>query len=280
MPELPEVETVRRNLNDLIAGSTIQNVVLGDFTGCIAHPPPDQFVERLRGQRISHTNRRGKNLLVELESGDVIAIHLRMTGDLHVARPEEPSGKHHHLTFVLAGDRELRFSDTRKFGRIRLLSPSEFDEFVGPIGPEPLDPALTPRRFFAMLQGRSRAVKPLIMDQGFLAGVGNIYADEALYAAKIHPLRAANSLTQRQATRLLKEIQAVLQHAIDRGGTTIRDYRNGLGEHGGNQNYLQIYNLHEGDPCPRCGAEIERIVVGQRGTRFCPRCQPAPEKTA
>ncbi len=280
MPELPEVETVRRNLNELIVGASIRDVILGDFTGCIAHPSPDEFVQRLRGERISGTGRRGKNLLIQLESGDVIAIHLRMTGDLQVARPEEPTGKHHHLTFVLEDGRELRFSDTRKFGRIRLLSPGEFDEFVEPIGPEPLDSALTPQHFYEMLRGRSRAIKPLVMDQGFLAGVGNIYADEALYAAKIHPLRAANSLTKAEAARLLKEIRAILQRAIDRGGTTIRDYRNGLGERGGNQDYLRIYSLQEGDPCARCGTEIQRIVVGQRGTRFCPKCQPPPGKPA
>lgn len=277
MPELPEVETVRRNLEKLITGAVIEDVILSDFTGCIAHPPPEQFVSDARGQRITGTGRRGKNLLLFLKSGDVITIHLRMTGDLEVVPLEEPPRKHHRLTFTLSDGRELRFSDTRKFGRLQLLTPSEFEEFRATIGPEPLGRDLTANRFYELLQGRTRAIKPLIMDQGFLAGVGNIYADEALYAARIHPLRAANSLTSREASALLDAIRTVFQSAIDRGGTTIRDYRNGLGEQGGNQSYLQIYQLQEGDPCPRCGTEIERIVVGQRSTRFCPRCQPAPD---
>ncbi len=276
MPELPEVETVRRNLELLLTGAVIRDVVLGDFTRCIEHPSPAEFIDRARGRRIVGTGRRGKNLLINLDSGDVMTIHLRMTGDLQVVRPEEPSDKHHHVTISLKDGRELRFADTRKFGRLRILAPVEFAELDAKIGPEPLDSSLTGDAFYEMLQSRSRAVKTLIMDQGFLAGVGNIYADEALYAARIHPLRAANSLSRKEAARLLTAIRDALQSALDRGGTTIRDYRNGLGEAGGNQHYLQIYQLQEGDPCPRCGTEILRIVVGQRGTRFCPRCQPSP----
>lgn len=274
MPELPEVETVRRNLEQLLTGTVIRDVVLGDFTGCIEHPTPEQFVERVRGRRITGTRRRGKNLLIDLDPDDAIAIHLRMTGDLQVVQAQEPSSKHHHLTFSLIDGRELRFSDTRKFGRLRLLTPAEFDALDERIGPEPFDHRLTVDRFHHLLQTRTRAIKTLIMDQEFMAGVGNIYADEALYAARIHPTRAANSLSITEASHLLNAIRTALRSAIDRGGTTIRDYRNGLGEQGGNQHYLQIYQLHEGDPCPRCGTEIQRIVVGQRGTRFCPRCQP------
>ncbi len=276
MPELPEVETVRRNLERLVTGATIGDVQFGVFTGCIAYPSPSEFAGKVHGRRISSTGRRGKNLLIRLDSGDIIAIHLRMTGDLQVVRSDEPRGKHHHLAFVLDDGRELRFSDTRKFGRLRLLNTAEFEQFDATIGPEPLDHSLPAKKFFERLQTRSRAIKPLIMDQAFLAGVGNIYADEALFAARIHPLRAANSLSRREASNLLKAIRAAFTHAIERGGTTIRDYRNGLGEPGGNQEYLQIYQLEEGDPCPRCGTEIHRIVVGQRGTRFCPRCQPTP----
>ncbi len=279
MPELPEVETVRRNLDRLLPGSVIRGVQLGEFTGCIAHPAPDVFVDDLRGRTITGTGRRGKNLLIRLDRGDVITIHLRMTGDLNVCRPEEPRGKHHHLTFLLQDGRELRFSDTRKFGRIRLLTAPEFEDFDETIGPEPLEPSLTDDDFYQMLQSRSRAIKPLIMDQQFLAGVGNIYADEALFIAKIHPLRGANSLDPSEASSLLRAVRATMQRALDRGGTTIRDYRNGLGEPGSNQNYLQIYQLQEGDPCPRCGTEIHRIVVAQRGTRFCPTCQPEPRNT-
>ncbi|MGA7673264.1 MAG: DNA-formamidopyrimidine glycosylase [Nitrolancea sp.] len=278
MPELPEVETVRRNLQTLVVGATIRDVELSQFTGCIAHPAPDEFVARLRGQTIAGTGRRGKNLFLLLDTGDAVAIHLRMTGDLTVVTPDEPRGKHHHLAFLLDDGRELRFSDTRKFGRLRLLTPPEFETFKTKVGPEPLDDELTPQRFCEMLQSRGRAIKPLIMDQAFLAGVGNIYADEALYAARIHPLRAARSLSFDEASRLLHAIRIAFLDALGRGGTTIRDYRNGLGERGENQEYLQIYSLNEGDPCPRCGTPINRIVAGQRGTRFCPQCQPAPDQ--
>ena len=276
MPELPEVETVRRNLQSLVNGAVIREVELGAFTGCIAHPAPQEFAARLSGQRITGTGRRGKNLFILLDSGDDIAIHLRMTGDLTVVLPDEPRGKHHHLALLLDDGRELRFSDTRKFGRLRLLTPTEFEEFKTTVGPEPLEDELTPERFFEMLQSRGRAVKPLIMDQAFLAGVGNIYADEALFTARIHPLRPADSLTFDEASRLLDAIRVAFLDALGRGGTTIKDYRNALGERGENQDYLQIYSLSEGEPCPRCGTPISRIVVGQRGTRFCPHCQPAP----
>lgn len=279
MPELPEVETVRRNLERLLKGSVVRHVELGEFTGCIAHPSPEEFCARLQGCRIVDTGRRGKNLLLILDSQDVLAIHLRMTGDLTVVDPSEPRAKHHHLTFSLEDGRELRFSDTRKFGRLRLLTPAEFREFSDHVGPEPLDDSLTDKQFFDMLQGRKRAIKPLIMDQGFLAGIGNIYADEALYLAKIHPLRGGTSLSRKEARDLLHAIREVLESALNRGGTTIRDYRNGLGEQGGNQGYLRIYHLGEGDPCPRCGSEIRKIVVGQRGTRFCPKCQRAPRQS-
>lgn len=274
MPELPEVETVRRNLDRLLVGTTIVDVRFGDFTGSIANPAPHIFTDEVRGRRFTGTGRRGKYLLLQLDSGDVIAVHLRMTGDLHVASADEPWGKHLHMALRLDDGRELRFADVRKFGRIWLLTPPELEDLDERIGPEPLDPAFTAEQFHERLQPRSRAIKALLLEQTFLAGVGNIYADEALFAAKIHPLRAASSLTLGEADALLAAIRLAFQSAIDRGGTTIRDYRNGLGEAGGNQHYLQIYTLAEGDPCPRCGTPISRIVVAQRGTRFCATCQP------
>ena len=276
MPELPEVENVRRSLTAAVDGATIAAVRLGTFTGCIAAPEPDAFVARVTGRRITGFGRRGKYLLIALDSGDTIAVHLRMTGELTVTSPDTPTGKHHHLTFVLDDGRELRFSDTRKFGRLTLLTPDEAAALDRSLGPEPLDDRFTAERFAAMLAARSRAVKPLLLDQTFLAGVGNIYADEALFAARIHPLRPANSLTLDEAARLLDAIRVTLAAAIERGGTTLRDYRDGLGRPGNNQHYLHIYHRAEGDPCPRCAAPIARIVVVQRGTRFCPRCQPLP----
>ena len=197
-----------------------------------------------------------------------------MTGELTVTAPEHPSGKHHHLTFVLADGRELRFADIRKFGRIRLLDAGDLAALDAGLGPEPLAPSLTAEAFHARLRARKRAIKPLLLDQGFLAGVGNIYADEALFAARIHPLRPASSLSPAEASRLLEALRQVLGGAIERRGTTLRNYRDGLGQSGGNQFHLRIYNLAEGAPCPRCGTPVQRLVVGQRGTKVCPRCQP------
>jgi formamidopyrimidine-DNA glycosylase len=274
MPELPEVETVRRNLDRLLVGATIVDVRFGDFTGSIANPAPQIFADEVRGRRFTRTGRRGKYLLLQLDSGNVIAIHLRMTGDLHIAGADEPWGKHLHLALRLDDGRELRFADVRKFGRIWLFTPPELEDLNERIGPEPLDPEFTVEQFHERLRTRSRAIKALLLEQSFLAGVGNIYADEALFAAKIHPLRAASSLTPDEADLLLVAIRTAFQRAIDRGGTTIRNYRNVLGEAGGNQYFLQIYTLAEGDPCPRCGTPISRIVVAQRGTRFCATCQP------
>ncbi|HET9016422.1 MAG TPA: bifunctional DNA-formamidopyrimidine glycosylase/DNA-(apurinic or apyrimidinic site) lyase [Thermomicrobiaceae bacterium] len=278
MPELPEVESVRRSLDPVVVGARVEQVRLGDFTGCIAAPDSAAFVAAVSGRTIMSTGRRAKYLLLGLDSGDTIAIHLRMTGELVIADASVPLGRHHHLTFALDDGRELRFADVRKFGRIRLLDANALSRLDQDLGPEPLDDDLTDERFAAMLAGRRRAVKPLLLDQTFLAGVGNIYADEALFAARLHPLRPAASLTSRESSRLLSAVRATLQSAIDRGGTTLRDYRDGLGRPGTNQHHLQIYALDPGEPCPRCGTPIERTVVAQRGTRYCPRCQPPPDQ--
>lgn len=274
MPELPEVETVRRSLVDHLVGSRIERVELGAFTGCIAAPSPEEFSERVADRTIVGLDRRAKYLLIQLDSGETIAIHLRMTGELTLTAPAAPSYRHHHLSFVLDSGRQLRFSDVRKFGRIRLMSPPEVDALSRALGPEPLDEGFTAAEFAARFSERTRAIKPLLLDQTFLAGVGNIYADEALFAAGIHPLRPANSLSTEEAARLLAAIRETMGGAIERGGTTLRDYRDGLGHAGTNQHALRIYHLQDSEPCPRCGGPVSRMVVGQRGTKVCPRCQP------
>lgn len=273
MPELPEVETIRKSLT-VIQGSTITGVVFGTFTGCLAGLEPPEFQRLVSGCRVESIGRRGKYLLLGLSSGDTIAVHLRMTGELTIADAAAPLPPHHHLTFTLIDGRELRFRDTRKFGRLRLLGPAEFAALDQSLGPEPLEERLTSDRFATMLGQRQRAIKPLLLDQTFIAGIGNIYADEALYAAGIHPLRPAASLNEGEAQALLEAIQQVLSGAIARNGTTIRDYRNGLGQPGTNQDHLRIYRRDAGDPCPRCGSPVMRLVVAQRGTKLCPACQP------
>ena len=274
MPELPEVETIRRSLT-AIRGATITSVAFGAFTGCIAHPEPPEFQQAITGCRVESVGRRGKYLLLVLNSGDTIAVHLRMTGELTVANAGAPLPPHHHLALILDNGRELRFKDTRKFGRLWLLDAAGLSMLDRSLGPEPLSRDLTAERFVTMLRSRRRAIKPLLLDQTFIAGIGNIYADEALFAAGIHPLRPADSLTEEEAGGLLAAIQDLLSSAIRRNGTTIRDYRNAFGEPGTNQDYLRIYRQEAGAPCPRCGTPVLRLVVAQRGTKLCPACQPA-----
>ncbi len=277
MPELPEVETIRKSLT-AIQSATITGVVFGTFTGCLAGMEPSDFQQSVTGCRVETIGRRGKYLLLGLSSGDTIAVHLRMTGELTIVDAGTALSPHHHLTLTLNGERELRFRDTRKFGRIRLMDPEGLAELGRSLGPEPLGKELTPDRFAAMLRNRRRAIKPLLLDQKFIAGIGNIYADEALFAAGIHPLRPADSLDEGEAQGLLDAIRQVLSGSIERNGTTIRDYRNGLGQPGTNQDYLRIYGREAGDPCPRCGGSVLRLVVAQRGTKLCPSCQPLTKR--
>ncbi len=273
MPELPEVETIRESLT-AIRSATIAGVEFGTFTGCIDGREPADFQRLVTGCRVKSIGRRGKYLLLGLSSGDTIAVHLRMTGELTIADAGTPLSPHHHITFTFNDGRELRFRDIRKFGRIRLLDHADLAALDRSLGPEPLGRDLTFDRFVTMLRQRRRAIKPLLLDQTFIAGIGNIYADEALFASGIHPLRPAASLDEREAKLLLNAIRQVLTGAISRKGTTIRDYRNGLGQPGTNQDHLQIYRRDAGDPCPRCGAPVLRLIVAQRGTKLCPACQP------
>ena len=273
MPELPEVETIRKSLT-AIHGATITGVVFGPFTGFLTGLGPPDFQRSVTGCQVESIGRRGKYLLLGLSSGDTLAVHLRMTGELTIVEAGTVLPPHHHLTFTLNGERELRYRDTRKFGRLWLLDSAGLAALDRSLGPEPLDTGLSHDRFAKMLRHRQRAIKPLLLDQTFIAGIGNIYADEVLFAAGIHPHRPADSLEEGEATALLEAIQDVLSGAIARNGTTIRDYRNGFGEPGTNQNHLRIYRRETGDPCPRCGGPVVRLVVAQRGTKVCPACQP------
>lgn len=280
MPELPEVEVVRRSLEPPLRGSRIIRILAGQHPGDILTLPLEEFAREVEGQRIVGLGRRGKTLLIELDSGATITVHLGMTGELSLARPGEPYPSHHHLSFVLDQGRELRYRDIRRFGRIGLLRPGERDQLEARLGPEPLAPELTPERLRERLARHRRAIKALLLEQSFLAGVGNIYADEALFRAGIHPLRPASSLDIEEARRLLEALREVLEAAIYRRGTTIRNYRDGLGQPGENQASLRIYGRPPGSPCPVCGTPVERVVVVQRGTTFCPRCQPFLPTTA
>ncbi len=278
MPELPEVETIARNLRtgnisespdreSLIGAQITAAEVLWPRT--LAAPETAEFLQRIIGQRIRRIGRRGKYLMMHLDR-DVLLIHLRMSGDIRVVSRAEPAANHDRLVLELDGRRRLAFNDTRKFGRAWLVVDPE--EILAGLGPEPFDEHLSPDRFISLLQKRRRQIKPLLLDQSFLAGLGNIYTDEALFRARIHPRQLASTLSEQQGARLLQAIRDVLRAGIQSDGSSIDWVYRG----GGFQDQFQVYG-RAGEPCPRCHTEIERELIGQRGTHFCPKCQPRPE---
>lgn len=273
MPELAEVETIRRALRDGGRGgkSLLGRRVMGShllWERTLAEPSPGEFHERVLGQTIQDVGRRGKFLLLHL-SPDTLLFHLRMSGDLVVEPQSEPPALHHRLMLDLDGGIRLAFNDTRKFGRAWLVP--DPDSVLGKLGPEPLGGALTPADFHQRLHAHRRQLKPLLLDQTFIAGLGNIYTDEALHMAHIHPQTISNSLDRAQSDRLLSSIQQVLSEGIRRQGASIDWVYRG----GDFQNYFRVYR-RTGDPCPVCGTPVERILVGQRGTHYCSHCQPPP----
>jgi len=275
MPELPEVETIVRGLQPLLAGQTIAGMAHCDWPPTLAGYDPAAFGATLAGEPIAGVRRRAKYILVLLGSGRALAIHLRMTGGLTYQPQAQPPGKSTRLILDLAGGSQLHFTDTRKFGRVRLLAPDALGAFLESLGPEPLLDDFTLERFRERLQRRRGQLKPALLDQRVFVGLGNIYADEALYRSQIHPLRAIPTLTPDETARLYNAVREVLAQGIANRGTSISDYRDARGEPGSNQEQLLAYG-QTGHPCSRCGAPIERTVVGGRGTHFCPRCQPLP----
>ena len=285
MPELPEVETIVRGLREPLVGRQFTGVRVG-WENLVARPRPDgstssprrlaegptvkEFERGLVGQMILGLKRRGKYLVFALSGGGSLIIHLRMTGRLLIVNSDDELDKHDHLIFELDDGRELRFNNVRKLGRVYLVD--DEDEIVGKLGPEPLDDDFTSADFAALLSARRGKIKPLLLNQRFMAGIGNIYADEALFAAHIHPERRADKLTSEEIVDLYRAIRQVLAQGIQNRGTTFSDYLDAEGKEGGNQEHLRVFR-RAGQPCPRCGTPIERIVVGGRGTYFCPRCQ-------
>jgi formamidopyrimidine-DNA glycosylase len=273
MPELPEVETVVRDLRTArIAGRKICRAEIF-HPSVIAGIAPRAFVRRLTGRRITAVTRRAKFIVFRLDDGELLTLHLRMTGQLHLLR-EARRDKHDHLRLTLSDGRMLIYHDPRRFGRWKLAG-AEAKLFEA-LGPEPLDDGLTAAEVAARLRRHHRQLKPLLLDQTFLAGLGNIYADEALFAARLHPRRRAHTVKPEQARALLAAIRRILKAAIRARGTTL-----GLGE----GNFASPYRMHgtfklklkaydrTGAPCTRCGTPIKRIIVGQRSTHFCPQCQ-------
>jgi len=280
MPELPEVETVARDLRPRILGATITGAQVSWARTLRTHTP-EAFGEAIAGRRVEGVTRRAKMVVVELSGETALTIHLKMTGQLFVVPAEQPVDPYVRLVLELADGREVRFRDIRKFGRVGLYGrdpvTGELVTEVGggavfaAIGPEPLDPDFTLRDFRRRLRRRSGRLKPLLLDQSFLAGIGNIYADEALWTAHLHPLRTAGTLHPADERHLYEAIRTILAEAIERRGSSIDDYTAPDGD-GSMQERLQVYQ-RTGEPCPRCGRPVKRIVVGARSTHFCSWCQ-------
>ena len=264
MPELPEVETIARKLKPDLVGKTIKDADLR-WHRTLATPSPKKFKEQIRGQKIMAVTRRAKYFILQLSSFQML-VHLRMSGDLIIRDGKIKAKKHDRLVLKLTGNKSLAFNDTRKFGRVWLTE--NVEDILGKLGPEPLERGFTPEWLFASLKKKHRQLKPLLLDQTFLAGLGNIYTDEALHIAKLHPQKKSDSVSQKQARALHEAIRKTLKEGIRRNGASI-DWVYRGGEF---QNYFRVYN-REGEPCSVCGTNIQKLFVGQRGTHICPNCQ-------
>lgn len=281
MPELPEVETIATQLAAKLDGKKIVGLDVRNAKSFLGEKSD------VIGQKIVSITRRAKVIIFELENGKFMLFHLKMTGQLiYIGHDERIAGghadhdwhadlpnKHTRIIFEIEGERQLYFNDLRMFGWCKVVTRPEMDEYFTKYGPEPL-----PKIDLEYLKSRAKrmsksAIKKFIMDQGVIAGIGNIYADETLYAARIHPRRLVGSITDPEWQQIAENAERILAFAVSKGGTTDSDYVNAYGEKGGMQDYLKVYH-HADEPCPnKCGGTIERIVVGGRGTHFCPICQ-------
>ena len=272
MPELPEVETVRRSLEPHLVGKMVVGIEIL-LERIIKKPEPEEFYRLLANRKIRTLARRGKYLLIRLEENYTWVIHLRMTGQL-IYTNERMNHKHLRLAFHLNDGNWLNFIDMRTFGSMYLLPVDRLGEItcLATMGPEPLDNSFHLEELTQRLGRRKGAVKAVLLDQSVVAGLGNIYVDEALFEAKIDPRREAASLKENEVAQLHKAIIKVLEKAVTNRGTTFRDYLDGAGRKGGNQQFLNVYQ-RSGEPCVRCGTEISKIRVGGRGTSFCSKCQ-------
>lgn len=277
MPELPEVETVARLIRPDLVGRRIVGTRVS-WERSLGGATKRAFAKSVRGALVTDVGRRGKHVLIRLERGGAphgaLCVHLRMTGRLHVDPPEAPADPYARVRCDLDDGRRLHFVDVRKFGRFRHHPRPE--EFLAHLGPEPLEREFTATWLHDALRARRRRLKPLLLDQEFVAGLGNIYVDEALHAARLHPLTPSNEVSRRKAGALHEAVQRTLREAIAREGSSFDTfYRTPQGQPGSYQHQFRVYG-RTGLPCGRCERPITRLVVGQRGTHVCPRCQRAP----
>jgi formamidopyrimidine-DNA glycosylase len=270
MPELPEVETVRTGLEPVLEGRRLEQVEIRD-SRLTAPDDPREIAAELEGERVAAVERRGKYLIVRFESGRALLAHLRMTGAFLTNGAAEDAYTRAAVSLDDGG--RFTYRDVRRFGTWRLLEPGELDPYLGVrLGVEPLGPRFTAAWLAKKLEGRRAPIKGALLDQRTVAGLGNIYADEALWRARIHPLRPAGELTADEVRRLPRAIRDALRHGVARQGATLRDYRQPDGSQGGMQREFHAYG-RLGEPCDRCGRPIEKIRVAGRGTWFCPQCQ-------
>lgn len=274
MPEMPEVETVRRGLIEQVLNKRIthveiryQNLITGDV---------DEFIETVTGAVISNIGRRAKFLLIELDNGYTIISHLRMEGKYRVSADQNAIDKHSHAIFTLDDGQMLIYNDVRKFGRMQLWPTDKLSEnkSLKKLGPEPLAADFTFENIKPRIMRHRKDIKTVLLDQSVMGGLGNIYVDEVLWQAKIHPETKADHLTDEEIKDIIKCSNSEIDMAIKSGGSTIRTYLDANGHKGNMQDRLKVYGK-EGEPCPRCGTKIEKIKVGGRGTHFCPKCQVA-----
>ena len=273
MPELPEVETIKRIIKPQIAGRSIVSVDVR-HSQVIAYPDAESFASRLRGQTVTGMSRKGKFLSVLFESRDRLYLHLRMTGQLLVTPADYEIENHTHLILELSNGNQIRYVDTRRFGRFWYLTKGESLAITGAdrLGIEPTDQKLTAAYLKERAAGRKIAVKEMLLDQSVVAGIGNIYSDEILFAAGIHPAGKCCDLAEDRWEILAAKIPEVIAWAIRKNRITPEQYLEGKGKEYRNTPFLRVYG-HEGKPCPRCGSAFERIMIGGRSSTYCPKCQ-------
>lgn len=272
MPELPEVETIVRDLRERIPGATISKVSVKHPDVLVADSAA-QFQRALRGRRMSSVDRRGKNIVIALDNGSTLVVHLGMTGRLMVTKTPGSSGfRHIAVRFDLEDGRSLLYDDVRRFGRLEYFAAGHWDRRALEFGVEPLSDDFTASRLFELTRLSISPIRNWLLDPYRVAGIGNIYANEALFRAGVRPTRRANTLTRAESARLRETLRAVLQESIDRRGTTFSDYRDANGEEGAFLPLLQVYD-RAGQPCVRCGTPIKRIVLSNRSAFYCPKCQ-------
>ena len=276
MPELPEVETIRRDLEPLVVGRTITGVDVDPGTlELLSELPIDGLRAGLVGRRVETLGRRGKYLLFGLDDGQTFIPHLRMTGRLVWRSSGDPDLDYQRAKITFEDGHELRWGDLRKFGTWRLVDDAA--EVVGKLGPEPLDEAFTAAFLRKLLAGRSAPVKAVLLDQRQIAGLGNIYVDEALFQAGVRPDTPAERVSRPAVGRLQTACREVLERGIENRGASFSDYVDAQGNQGNQHKYVQVFR-RDGKPCYACGTTIARSVVGGRGTHYCPRCQRKPRK--